>query len=100
VNMGKAKYALVTALPMCFVGVTTLTAGVLSIKNIYLPLAQQPGKGFQGYLDTTLMVIFVVGVVLVLFECGRRCWKTLHGAEIPKEAFGVPEMETVKMGCC
>jgi carbon starvation protein len=100
VNMGKAKYALVTALPMCFVGVTTLTAGVLSIKNIYLPLAQQPGKGFQGYLDATLMVIFVVGVVLVLFECGRRCWKTLHGAEIPKEAFGVPQMETVKMGCC
>jgi len=100
VNMGKVKYAWVTAIPMCFVGVTTLTAGVLSIKDIYLPLAQQPGKGFQGYLDTTLMVIFVVGVVLVLFECGRRCWKTLHGAEIPEEAFGVPEMETVKMGCC
>ena len=44
---------------MCFVGVTTLTAGVLSIKNIYLPLAQKPGNGFQGYLDATLMVIFV-----------------------------------------
>ena len=30
VNMGKTKYAWVTAVPMCFVGVTTLTAGVLS----------------------------------------------------------------------
>jgi len=100
VNMGKAKYAAVTALPMCFVGVTTLTAGVLSIKTIYWPLAQQPGHAFQGYLDSTLMVIFVVGVVLVLIECGRRCWKTLHGAKIPEEAFGAPEMETVKMGCC
>jgi len=100
VNMGKVKYAAVTALPMCFVGVTTLTAGVLSIKNIYLPLAQQPGHAFQGYLDSTLMVIFVVGVVLVLIECGRRCWKTLHGTKIPEEAFGAPEMETVKMGCC
>ncbi len=68
--MGKAKYAFITAIPMCFVGVTTLTAGVLSIKNIYLPLAQKPGHGFQGYLDSTLMVIFVVGVVLVLIECG------------------------------
>jgi carbon starvation protein len=100
VNMGKTKYALITAVPMCFVGVTTLTAGVLSIKNIYLPLAQQPGHAFQGYLDSSLMVIFITGVVLVLIESGRRCWKTLHGAPIPEEAFGKPELVGVKMGCC
>jgi carbon starvation protein len=101
VNMGKAKYAFITAIPMCFVGVTTLTAGVVSIKNIYLPLAQKPGFRVQGYLDSTLMVIFVVGVVLVLIESGRRCWKTLHGAPVPVEAFGAPEKEdAVKMACC
>ena len=48
VNMGKAKYAYITAIPMCFVGVTTLTAGVLSIKNIYLPLAQTTGPCLPG----------------------------------------------------
>ena len=100
VNMGKVKYALITAIPMCFVGVTTLTAGVLSIKNIYLPLAQKPGHGFQGYLDATLMVIFVTGVVLVLIESGRRCWKTLHGVPIPAEAFGPVKDTDVKMACC
>jgi len=101
INMGRLKYAFITAIPMCFVGVTTLTAGVLSIKNIYLPLAQKPGKGFQGYLDATLMVIFVTGVVLVLIEAGRRCWKTLHGAPIPEEAFGpVTKEGEVKMACC
>jgi carbon starvation protein len=100
VNMGKTKYAFITAIPMCFVGVTTLTAGVLSIKDIYLPLAQQPGKAFQGYLDSTLMVIFIVGVILVLVESGRRCWKTLHGAPIPEEAFGKPELVGAKMSCC
>src|ERR1700756_5096623 len=47
INMGKAKYAWITAVPMCFVGVTTITAGVRSIKNIYLPLAHQPGHSFQ-----------------------------------------------------
>ncbi len=99
VNMGKTKYALVTVVPMLFVGTTTLTAGVLSIKNIYLPLALKPGKMFQGYLDATLMAIFVIGVVLVLIETARRCWKTLHGTPIPEEAFGPPE-ETVTMGCC
>ena len=99
INMGKAKYAWITAIPMCFVGVTTLTAGVLSIENIYWPLAHQPGKAFQGYLDSTLMVIFVVGVVLVLIESGRRCWKTLHGVPIPEEAFG-PVTKEAKIACC
>jgi carbon starvation protein len=99
VNMGKTKYALITVLPMLFVGTTTLTAGVLSIENIYLPLALKPGKMFQGYLDATLMAIFVTGVVLVLIETARRCWKTLHGAPIPEEAFGPPE-ESVTVSCC
>jgi carbon starvation protein len=100
VNMGKAKYAWVTAVPMCFVGVTTLTAGYLSIKTIYWPLAHTPGKEFQGYLDSLLMLIFIVGVIVVLFEAGRRCWATLHGAPIPEEAFGKPEVAAVNMGCC
>jgi carbon starvation protein len=101
VNMGKVKYAWVTAVPMCFVGVTTLTAGVLSIKNIYWPLAHAPGKEFQGYLDSTLMLIFITGVVIVLIEAGRRCWKTLHGEKVPEEAFGtVFDDPEVNMTCC
>lgn len=102
VNMGKKKYAFITAIPMLFVGITTLTAGVLSVKNIYLPLAHKLGKMFQGYLDAVLMTIFVVGVILVLIETARRCWKTLHGVPIPQEAFGPPEEKAaaVAMSCC
>jgi carbon starvation protein len=99
INMGKAKYAWITAIPMCFVGITTLSAGVLSIKNIYWPLAHQPGTAFEGYLDSALMIIFIAGVVLVLIESGRRCWKTLHGVPIPEEAFG-PVMAGQKITCC
>jgi carbon starvation protein len=101
VNMGRVKYAWITAVPMLFVGVTTLTAGVLSIKNIFLPLAHKPGRAFQGYLDSTLMTIFVVGVVLVLIGAARRCWKTLHGAPVPQEAFGAAALAVdSSMGCC
>jgi len=39
-------------------------------------------------------------VVLVLIECGRRCWKTLHGVPIPEEAFGPVKDTDVKMACC
>src|SRR5450432_1895050 len=102
INMGKAKYALITAIPMCFVGVTTVTAGILSIKNTFWPLTSKPGQVFTGYLDTTLMGIFILGVVLVVFDAARRWVAVLNGAEPPAEAFGPPvaERETVKMGCC
>ena len=102
INMGKAKYAWITALPMCFVGVTTITAGVLSIKNIFWPLTAKPGQVFTGYLDSVLMAIFIAGVVLVVFDAARRWYQVLQGAPVPLEAFGPPLTATgdVKMGCC
>jgi len=102
INMGKAKYAWITVAPMLFVGTTTLTAGVLSIKNIFWPLTKKPGFVFQGYLDSTLMAIFVTGVVLVLLNVARRCWQTLHGVPIPKEAFGPQALGEglPSSGCC
>src|SRR5207302_4836696 len=54
VNMGKARYAWVTAGPMVFVAVTTLTAGWRSIWDNFIPLAHQPGKLFTGYLNAGL----------------------------------------------
>lgn len=90
INMGKAKYALLTAIPMCFVGVTTVTAGILSIKNIFWPLTSKPGQGFTGYLDSILMSIFIIGVVLVVFDAARRWIAVLNGAPPPAESFGPP----------
>lgn len=100
VNMGKAKYAWLTAVPAVFVGVTTVFAGVLSIQNIFWPLTSVPGKQMQGYLDSALMAVFIVEVLLVAADAARRIWKTLHGAPIPEEAFGPSEETTVKIGCC
>jgi carbon starvation protein len=101
VNMGKARYAWVTAVPAVFVGITTVAAGILSIRDIFWPLTKSAGTAFQGYLDAAMMAIFISGVILVAIDAIRRIWKTLHGAPIPKEAFGAPgKGETVKMGCC
>jgi carbon starvation protein len=90
VNMGKAKYAWTTAVPAAFVGVTTVAAGVLSVRDIFWPMAQVPATALQGYLDGALMVIFIIGVFLVAGDASLRIWKTLHGAPIPAEAFGPP----------
>jgi carbon starvation protein len=102
INMGKQKYAWITAVPMCFVGVTTLSAGVLSIKNIFWPLTSKPGQVFTGYMDTVLMCIFIAGVILVLFDAVRRWIAVMNGAPAPEEAFGPPVTAAgeVKMGCC
>jgi carbon starvation protein len=102
INMGKQHYAWITAAPMCFVGVTTVTAGVLSIKNIFWPLTTKAGQEFAGYLDSVLMGIFIAGVILVVFDAARRWIATLGGTPTPQEAFGPPLTATgeIKMGCC
>jgi carbon starvation protein len=102
INMGKAKYALLTGIPMLFVGVTTVTAGVLSVKNIFWPLTSKPGQQFTGYLDSILTTIFIVGVLLVLFDAVRRWIAVLNGAPAPAESFGPPVSSDgeVRMGCC
>jgi carbon starvation protein len=102
VNCGKAKYAWTTAIPMVFVGVTTLSAAVLSITTIFWSMAHRAGSELQGYLDSALMAFFVLGVILVVYAAMRRCWATLHGEPLPVDAFnaGKKEENTVKMGCC
>jgi carbon starvation protein len=102
INMGKQKYAWITAVPMCFVGVTTLTAGVLSIKNIFWPLTSKPGQVFTGYLDSILMSIFIAGRRSRGIDAVRRWILTLNGEPAPQECFGPPLTEAgeVKMGCC
>jgi carbon starvation protein len=102
VNMGKARYAWTTAVPMCFVGVTTVTAGVMSIRTIFWPLTSKPGQEFAGYLDSVLMAIFIVGVILVVAEAARRWIAAFHGVPVPPEAFGPPVTAggDIKLGCC
>jgi carbon starvation protein len=102
INMGKARYAWITLVPMIFVGATTISAGVLGIRDIFWPMRLKPGMAFAGYLDTALMVVFIVGVLLVLGEAVRRWIAVMRGAPAPEEAFGPPVTEEgeIRMGCC
>jgi hypothetical protein len=87
---------------MAFVGVTTVTAGILSVKNIFWPLTSQPGQQLTGYLDSVLTTIFIAGVLLVVAGAVRRWIAVLGGAPAPPEAFGPPVAPDgdVRMGCC
>jgi carbon starvation protein len=99
VNMGKARYAWLTAVPALAIGVTTVTAGILSIRDIFWPLTADPQTAVQGYLDSGLMAVFIAGVLMVLVEAAKRIRATLRGEPLPAEAAG-PEETSVPMRCC
>jgi carbon starvation protein len=74
INLGRARYVWVTVIPLIFLSTTTLTAGYLSVKDIFWPMAvgANPAVHFQGYLDSVLTVIMMSCVVVILFASVRR----------------------------
>jgi len=81
INMGRARYAWVTAVPLAFVSITTLSAGVLSLRDNFVPMATgpDPSRHFQGYLNTGLTIIMMVCVVVILANALWRCTQVLRG---------------------
>ncbi len=74
INLGRARYAWVTLTPMTFLAVTTLTAGFMSVKNNFLPMATGPNEAlhFQGLVNTTLTITMMVLVVIILGAAVRK----------------------------
>jgi len=66
INRGRARYAWVTIIPMIFVGVTTLTAGILNIKNIYLPQSQVDATRVPGLINLFLTISIILCVVIIV----------------------------------
>jgi carbon starvation protein len=68
INAGRARYAWVTLLPLAFVALTTLTAGALSVRDNFYPMAVGPdaAKHFQGYLNSTVTIVMMTCVVVIL----------------------------------
>jgi carbon starvation protein len=77
INSGKRKYAWVTFLPMLFVAITTLSAGVLNITDNFLPLTRNPETATQGYVNSALTVIMIVCAVAILVEASRKWYRVI-----------------------
>ncbi len=69
INLGRARYAWVTLLPLSFVATTTAIAGVQNILYNFLPQ-----EDMQGYVNSAVTALMIVCLVVVLVSCGRR-WK-------------------------
>ena len=83
INTGKAKYMWVTVLPLAFVSITTLTAGVLSVRNNFWPMAIGPDvtRNFQGWINTSLTIIMMICVVVILANALWKWTRVLTGRQ-------------------
>jgi carbon starvation protein len=81
INAGKQRYAWVTFVPTCFVSVTTLAAGWMSVRDNFWPLtdAPDPALHLQGYVNSACTSIMMVCAVIILGATTRRCLLVLSG---------------------
>jgi carbon starvation protein len=81
INMGRAKYAWVTFVPLCFLATTTLVAGYMSIRDNFWPLAVGPNlnRHVEGYVDSICMAIMMACAVVILAAAARRWVLVLTG---------------------
>jgi carbon starvation protein len=75
INHGKRKYIWITVIPMVFVGVTTITGGVMNLFNIYIPMMSVAKTQVQGTINTLLTSLILVCVLLIITEATRRWFK-------------------------
>jgi len=98
INEGRSRYAWVTIAPMTFVGITTVTGGFFSIRDIFWPMTRNPETAFKGVLNSGLTAIMMTCVAIILIDAvprwlkhwnaGRR--ETLELAEVPSAASASP----------
>jgi carbon starvation protein len=81
INLGRARYAWVTFVPLCFVTVTTLTAGYLSVRDIFWPMTAVADSSLhvQGFVNSICTVIMLVCAVIILTATSRRSLSVLTG---------------------
>jgi carbon starvation protein len=81
INAGRARYAWVTLLPLAFVSITTLSAGALSVRDNFYPMAigPSPALHFQGYLNSIVTVVMMICVLVILASAITRWLKVLNG---------------------
>ena len=87
INRGKAKYAWVTIIPLAFVGVVTITAGVMNITNIYLPMLSVPGKSVTGTVNLILTVLILISVIIIFVDAVPKWIKKIKSPDYKTLAY-------------
>ena len=68
----KKTYAWVTLGPLCFVGTTTITAGIQSVFTIYYPMSQVAATRVTGLVNLIVVSLLLCGVVFIIVGSASR----------------------------
>jgi carbon starvation protein len=81
VNMGRAAYAWVTFVPLCWVAVTTFAAGYMSVRDNFWPMTFSTDGALrtQGYIDSICTVAMMVCAAVILAATARRSLRVMTG---------------------
>ncbi len=82
-------HALVTLLPLAFVATTTISAAVMSILTLYLPMTKNPATRATGWVDTAFTTGLLACIVMVITGSAARWVQTLR-ARRPADTGAVP----------
>ncbi len=70
----KKSYALITLGPLLFVSTTTITAGVESVRLIFLPLAANPATRTIGIVNVVVTCVLLACVAMIIIGSAIRWW--------------------------
>jgi carbon starvation protein len=83
INRGRVKYSWVTIIPMLFVGITTLTAAILNIKNIYIPQCRVPETMIPGIINLVLTVSIIIAVMVIVSNAIPKWIRVAISGKVP-----------------
>ena len=72
----KPAYAWVTLGPLVFVGTTTITAGLRSLVEVYVPMIGEPATATMGVVNTGVTATLLTCVVAILVMSMKK-WREL-----------------------
>ncbi len=75
----KRAYAWITLGPLCFIAVTTLAAGVESIRILYVPMMEKKETFTVGLINTCVTTTLIVFVTMVIGGSALRWIAMLRG---------------------
>ena len=75
-------YAAVTLLPLTFVAITTITAGVQALLYIYLPMSRVRESAVTGKVNVAVIAVLLVAIVVLIGASIRKWIAMLKAPEV------------------
>ena len=84
INMGRREVAWVTFLPLCFLSVTTMTAGYMSIRDNFWPLAVHVNPDLHVQVVLSISTTIMMACCLMILAAAIWRWMRVLTGRIPQ----------------